>query len=167
MTMEKTHDYTSRIAWTGDRGEGTKHYRGYDRTWRIATPGKLLVECSNDPLLGGDRSKPNPEDLLLSSLAGCHMLWYLHLASDAGIVVRAYEDAPHGVGEVEPGGAGRFLRAVLRPTITVERGADLAKADALHYDVHRYCFIARSVNFPISYEASYLETDEARIQSAT
>jgi organic hydroperoxide reductase OsmC/OhrA len=49
------------------------------------------------------------------------------------------------------------VRATLRPRITVERGTDLAKADALHHDVHLYCFIARSVNFPISYEASYLE----------
>jgi organic hydroperoxide reductase OsmC/OhrA len=85
------------------------------------------------------------------------MLWYLHLASSAGIVVRAYEDAPVGVGETGARGEGRFLRAVLRPRITVERGADLAKADGLHHEVHHYCFIARSVNFPVTYEASYME----------
>ena len=67
--MAKLHDYTAQIVWTGDRGEGTRHYRGYDRTWRIATPGKPVIECSNDPLLGGDPARPNPEDLLLSSLA--------------------------------------------------------------------------------------------------
>src|SRR5215475_12440105 len=123
--MAKLHDYAAEIAWTGDRGEGTKRYRGYDRAWRIATSGKPAIECSNDPLLGGDAAKPNPEDLLLASLAGCHMLWYLHLASKAGIAVRAYEDTPAGVGETGPRGEGRFLRAVLRPKITVERGADL------------------------------------------
>lgn len=155
--MAGTHDFTASIAWTGDRGEGTRRYRGYDRTWRILTPGKPVVECSNDPLLGGDPAKPNPEDLLLSSLAACHMLWYLHLAANAGIVVRAYEDSPLGVGETGPRGEGRFLRVLLRPRITVERGADLAQADALHHEVHRYCFIARSVNFPIDFEASYLE----------
>ena len=155
--MAKLHDYTAEIVWTGDRGEGTRHYRGYDRTWRIATPGKPVIECSNDPLLGGDPARPNPEDLLLSSLAACHMLWYLHLASDAGIVVRAYEDSPLGVGETGPRGEGRFLHAVLRPRIAVQRGADLAKADALLHEVHHFCFIARSVNFPIAYEASYVE----------
>ena len=155
--MGNTHDYTARIAWTGDRGDGTRRYRGYDRTWLIATQGKPQIECSNDPLLGGDPAKPNPEDLLLASVAGCHMLWYLHLASNAGIVVKAYEDTPVGVGETGQRGEGRFLRAVLRPKITVERGADLVKADALHREVHNYCFIARSVNFPIAYEASYVE----------
>jgi organic hydroperoxide reductase OsmC/OhrA len=154
--MARTHGYTTQIFWTGDRGEGTRRSKGYDRTWRIATSGKLPIECSNDPLLGGDPTKPNPEDLLLSSLAACHMLWYLHLASDAGIVVRAYEDAPIGVGETGARGEGRFLSAVLRPRITVERGADLAKADSLHQEVHHFCFIARSVNFPLTYEASYV-----------
>jgi organic hydroperoxide reductase OsmC/OhrA len=155
--MAKTHDFTAQIVWTGDRGEGAKQYRGYDRTWRIATPGKSPIECSNDPILGGDPSKPNPEDLLLASLSACHMLWYLHLASEAGIVVRGYEDSPLGVGETGPRGEGRFVRAVLRPTIRVEHGADIAKAEALHTAVHAFCFIARSVNFPVSYEARYIE----------
>ena len=106
--MPKTHDFTAQIVWTGDRGEGTKHYRGYDRTWRIATPGKAPIECSNDPMLGGDPSKPNPEDLLIASLSACHMLWYLHLASNAGIVVKGYEDTPLGVGETGSRGEGRF-----------------------------------------------------------
>lgn len=155
--MSKTHEYTAAIAWTGDRGEGTKRYKSYDRSWRIETPGKLPIECSNDPLLGGDSLKPNPEDLLLASLGACHMLWYLHLASAAGIVVHAYQDSPLGVGETGPNGEGRFIRAVLRPKITVSRDADTTKADLLHHEVHRYCFIARSVNFPIAYEASYLQ----------
>ena len=155
--MAKVHDFTSAIVWTGNRGEGTKQYRGYDRTWRIATPGKLPIECSNDPMLGGDPSKPNPEDLLLASLASCHMLWYLHLACNAGIVVKGYEDTPLGVGETGSRGEGRFVRAVLRPRINVTRGADLIKADRLHHEVHQFCFIARSVNFPVNYEATYVE----------
>lgn len=157
--MSKEHEYTCRIDWTGNRGEGTKTYRGYDRTWDIRTPGKPVIHCSNDPLLGGDPALPNPEDLLLASLSACHMLWYLHLASKAGIVVKAYSDAPSAIGETSPNGAGRFLRATLRPRIQVARGADLAQADAIHHDIHQYCFIARSVNFPIACDATYEQTD--------
>ena len=151
------HDYTARIAWTGNRGEGTRTYRGYDRTWDIATPGKPVVACSNDPLLGGDPGLPNPEDILLASLSGCHMLWYLHLASAAGIIVAAYADDPLGVGESAPDGTGRFVRAVLRPTITMAVGTDLVAADAIHARIHAHCFIARSVNFPVEYAATYRE----------
>jgi organic hydroperoxide reductase OsmC/OhrA len=152
------HDFTSTILWTGNRGTGTASYRGYDRTWDIAVPGRALVHCSNDPLLGGDPALANPEDLLLSALSACHMLWYLHRASEAGIVVHGYRDAPVGHAESTPDGAGRFVGAVLRPVITLATDSDRAKADALHADIHRVCFIARSVNFPVTYEATYLDT---------
>jgi organic hydroperoxide reductase OsmC/OhrA len=155
--LAREHDYTAALEWTGNRGEGTSHYRAYDRTWSITTPGKMQIPCSNDPLLGGDPGKHNPEDLMLATLSACHMLWFLHLASNAGIIVTDYRDEPVGVGETGAAGEGRFLRATLRPAIRVPAGTDLSKADALHHEVHKYCFIARSVNFPVAYEASYIE----------
>ncbi|MEL7011848.1 MAG: OsmC family protein [Pseudomonadota bacterium] len=149
------HDFTARVVWTGNRGEGTAHYKAYDRTWHVETPGKPVIQCSNDPLLGGDPTRHNPEDMLISALSACHMLWYLHLASDAGIAVTAYRDDPVGHGESAPSGAGRFLAATLRPQITVPVGTDLSHADAIHHEIGKVCFIARSVTFPVSYEASY------------
>lgn len=83
------------------------------------------------------------------------MLWYLHLASSAGIVVTGYRDDPVGHGETLPNGAGRFLSAVLRPSISVLEGADLDIAAAIHQKVHDFCFIARAVNFPVSYEPTF------------
>lgn len=155
MSIVGEHEYTCRIAWTGNRGDGTRHYAGYDRSWDIVTPGKPVIHCSNDPLLGGNPALPNPEDLLLTALSSCHMLWYLHLASNARIVVLSYVDDPVAVGETLRNGASRFLRATLRPVIRVEAGADLARADAIHHEIGQYCFIARSINFPVAYEARY------------
>ncbi|MEM6577776.1 MAG: OsmC family protein [Pseudomonadota bacterium] len=149
------HPYPARIVWTGNRGTGTSDYHAYDRTWNIETPGKPVVECSNDPLLGGDPALHNPEDLLIAALSACHMLWYLHLASRASIPVLAYIDEPEGIGETEASGASRFVSATLRPAIEVPPGTDLEKADAIHHQIHKTCFIARSVNFPVSYEARY------------
>jgi len=151
-----SHDFTARIAWTGNRGAGTQSYRGYDRTWDLVTPDGVAVACSNDPRLGGDPALPNPEDLLLASLGACHMLWFLHLASVAGIVVTDYADDPLGVGESAADGTGRFIKAVLRPRITLAAGSDVAAADALHARVGAHCFIARSVAFPVEYAATYL-----------
>jgi organic hydroperoxide reductase OsmC/OhrA len=153
--MTKPHDFVSRIVWTGNRGEGTRHYKGYDRTWDIAIPGKDVIPCSNDPMLGGDSARMNPEDLLISALSACHMLWYLHLASNAGIVVTGYSDDPIGHGETLPNGAGRFLSATLRPKISVLAGTDLELAAALHRKVDAFCFIARSVNFPVRHEPTF------------
>ena len=150
--MTRQHDYTSRVIWTGNTGQGTASYRSYERTWDVAVPGKPVIHCSNDPLLGGDPGLMNPEDLLLSALSACHMLWYLHLASDAGISVLSYVDTPVGVGETASDGAGRFLSATLHPRITVAAGADLQRARDLHGEIHRTCFIARSVNFPVHHD---------------
>jgi len=150
-----SHDFTARIAWTGNRGEGTRRYLGYARTWDLVTPGGASLPCSNDPRLGGDPALSNPEDLLLASLATCHMLWFLHLASAAGIVVTGYADDPLGVGESAPDGTGRFVKTVLRPHITLAAGSDIAAADAIHARGRAHCFIARSVAFPVEYTATY------------
>ncbi len=157
----KQQSFNSRIVWTGNRGEGTRTYKSYDRTWEIQMPTKEPVRCSNDPELGGDPALHNPEDLLLSSLSACHMLWYLHLASNAKIEIVHYEDAPVADGETSSFGAGRFIHATLRPTAHVVAGADMAHARALHWEVPRYCYIARSVNFPVDYEPSFVEVARA------
>ena len=87
------------------------------------------------------------------------MLWYLHYASEAGIVVTSYSDNPVGVGEVGRGGAGRFVKATLRPHVTVTAGTDLAQAEAIHHRIHEVCFIARSVNFPLDYAPTFALAD--------
>ncbi|ASJ71161.1 OsmC family protein [Granulosicoccus antarcticus] len=153
--MPSQHDYTAQVSWTGNTGQGTRSYRAYERTWDITTPGKPIVHGSNDPLLGGDAGLHNPEDLLLASVSSCHMLWYLHLASTAGVVVLNYTDNPIGVGEVFSNGAGKFLSVTLHPDITLAQGTDQSRADAIHGQIHQYCFIARSLNFPVSIKASY------------
>lgn len=151
--MATVHHVSTR--WTGNRGTGTSAYRAYDRTWDLETPGKPVVHCSNDPHLGGDRTKYNPEDMLLAALSSCHMLWYLHLCADAGVVVTGYEDRAEGEMAMHRDGSGEFTRAVLRPVITLAGGADEAKAAALHGKAHEFCFIARSVNFPVACEPEF------------
>ena len=88
----------------------------------------------------------------MALLSACHKLWYLHLAADAGIIVTAYADRAEGVMEVRRDGVGRFKRVVLRPTVTVRAGSDLARARTLHKPAHEKCFIANSVNFPVECE---------------
>ena len=157
--MTHRHDFPARVVWTGNIGQGNRNYRGYHRTWTLATAGKPEVHCSNDPLLGGDPTLHNPEDILIAALASCHMLWFLHLASNAGVIVEAYEDNAVGIGESEPSGKGRFVEAILKPRITVAPGTDTQKADEIHHDIHNHCFIARSVNFPVRYEPEYIEAN--------
>ena len=145
----KIHQYTAQIRWTGNSGEGTSKYKSYQRTWEIVTPGKGPIACSNDPILGGDPTKHNPEDMLIAAVSSCHMLWYLHLCSVDGVIVNSYSDEPLALGELEASGAGRFKSITLRPKIEISTQSDMEKAHALHDQVHQYCFIARSINFPV------------------
>jgi organic hydroperoxide reductase OsmC/OhrA len=151
--MPRMHRYRTTIRWTGNSGTGTSSYRSYDRSYEIAaTEAKPPIPGSADPLFRGDKTRWNPEELLLASLSACHQLWYLHLCAVAGIVVTAYVDHAEGELREEADGSGRFHRVVLRPEITIAPGGDTAKALALHQDAHRFCFIANSVNFPVEHE---------------
>ena len=151
-TSMKTHAYTATLTWTGNTGTGTSHYRAYSRNHELSAPGKPVLPGSSDPAFRGDGARWNPEQLLVASLSSCHLLWYLHLAAEAGIVVSAYTDAASGTMLEEPDGAGQFTEAVLRPVVTIRATDDAAKAHALHQAAHAKCYIARSVNFPVRVE---------------
>ena len=152
MANEKRHTYTVRVRWTGNRGQGTSGYRSYDRAHEISAAGKPVLPCSSDPVFRGDRSRYNPEELLVASLSACHMLWYLHLCADAKIVVTDYMDDPSGTMVETAEGGGRFTEVVLRPAVTVRSGGDTGRAGELHQRAHHLCFIAGSVNFPVRCE---------------
>lgn len=152
----KAYDYETRVTWTGNTGEGTRCYESYGRDHEISQPGKPPVPGSADPDFRGDSRRYSPEDLLVASLSGCHMLWYLHLCADAGIVVSAYEDRASGRMTVD-GEGGRFQEAVLRPAVVVESGSDPDIALRLHEEAHRKCFIANSVNFSVRCEPTVRE----------
>jgi len=156
--MARTHDYALPLTWTGARNGPARDYASYDRTYPLAIAGKPTLEGSADPQFRGDPALHNPEDLLVGSLAGCHMLTYLALCVRAKIAVIAYEDAASGT-MMLTGGGGHFTEVVLRPRVTVAAGTDVNKALALHEAAHHDCFIAASVNFPVRHEAEVVAAE--------
>ncbi len=152
---EKRHGYGVRIVWTGNRGVGTRDYRAYGREHTITAADKPDIPGSSDPAFRGDAGRWNPEALMVASLSTCHQLWYLHLCSDAGVTIEAYEDEAEGVMVEDADGAGRFVGVTLRPKIRLAPGADVARAAALHPLAHEKCFIANSVNFPVAIEPTF------------
>lgn len=103
--MNKEHYYKLTVQWTGNTGNGTLNYRTYERSHVIVSDNKERIQASADPAFRGDKTKYNPEELLLASLSGCHMLWFLHLCADNGITVIDYIDNPTGImEETENGG---------------------------------------------------------------
>ena len=153
--MAKLHQYKAKLTWTGNNGNGTAGYKTYSRNHSISIEGKPEIAGSSDAAFRGDGSRHNPEDLLLSGLAACHMLWYLHLCADKGIVVTAYEDSPIGIMEENETG-GRFTEVTLNPVVTITDKTQTVLANELHKIAHQKCFISNSVNFPVRHNPTCL-----------
>ena len=157
--MEKQHLYELQITWTGNLGSGTSAYKAYSRNHRLTIAGKKEFVCSSDSPFMGDPALHNPEDFFLASLSSCHMLWYLHLCADAGIVVIAYQDQAKGTLTIDDQGKGRFTEIVLSPQIVVSDATMIHTAIALHQKANEFCFIANSCSIEISHHPHCTSAD--------
>lgn len=147
-----SHHYDVSVHWTGNRGSGTSGYRDFGRDHDVAADGTPTIAGSADPAFRGDPSRWNPEQLFTATLAQCHMLWYLHLAAQAGVVVSHYTDDAVGTMVTDPDGGGRFVEVLLRPRVTVSSADMLEPALLVHESAHEKCFLANSVSFPIRHD---------------
>lgn len=150
--MAQEYTYQVFVRWTGNTGKGTIDSRSFERSLLISAEGKISIQGSSDPSFRGDATMWNPEELLLSSLSTCHMLWYLGLCASQKIVVKEYTDEPTGEMTIDQSGKGAFKKVILRPKIVIEDPSHIEKARKVHEDAHSKCFIANSVNFVVEIE---------------
>jgi organic hydroperoxide reductase OsmC/OhrA len=152
---DRTHLFRVTTTWTGNAGEGTRAANAYDRAYTSAIAGKPTLYGSSGTAVRSDPSRHNPEDLLVASVSACHMLWYLAIAAKRKIVVTSYVDRAEGTMTEARNGSGRMTSVILAPRIVLAPGTDVTAADALHEEAHEMCYVAQSVNFPITVEAHY------------
>jgi organic hydroperoxide reductase OsmC/OhrA len=130
------------VAWTGGEGEDVQAHE--------VLLGAQSLASSSALELGGDDLKSNPEALLIGALASCHMLWFLALARKKGFEIASYEDDADGVLDGK-----RLTLATLRPRVRWAGEPPEPEAiEALHHRSHELCFIANSVDFPVTVEPS-------------
>lgn len=142
-------DYGATIRWR--RGDADFARNRYSRAHEWQFDGGVTVPASASPhivpLPLSVAEHVDPEEAYVASLSSCHMLFFLSLACEAGIVVEDYRD--EAVGTLEKGGDGRWVmsRVVLRPQASYAAGQapDRATVEALHHRAHEQCFIANSV----------------------
>jgi organic hydroperoxide reductase OsmC/OhrA len=151
------HRYKTFLHWSAGGGEGTKTYKSFARTHRITAKTKAGADKPAIVATSAFHSLDhyNPDEMLLASLSSCHMLWYLHLCSEAGVVVVDYRDEAELILRLDAKGEGKVESATLRPRVTITSG-DPELARALHKDAHKKCFVANSVNFPVGCEAEII-----------
>lgn len=150
--MNGIHHYALTVQWTGNNGTGTSGYTAYERSHTIVVDNKNEILGSSDPAFRGDKTKHNPEELLLASVSSCHMLWFLHVCSAAGVVVTDYIDHATGKMEETANGSGKFTAITLHPIVTVAATSMIEKVNELHKKANELCFIANSLNFTVSHQ---------------
>lgn len=146
--MKKEHHYKLTTQWNGNKGTGTSSVSAYDRSHTVTIGNKPQLELTTDNALYGDKSKLNPEDLLVAALSSCHMLSYLYLCAEEGIVITSYTDTATGIMEESISG-GHFTEVTLNPVFAVKEAAMTQRAIELHHKAHKICYIASSVNFKV------------------
>jgi organic hydroperoxide reductase OsmC/OhrA len=133
------HSYPLTLSWTGNTLDGS-----YNRKATLSNEGKVSIPVSSAPEYAGDPTRWNPEDLLGSALATCHMLTFLALCAKAKVEIRGYEDHAEAVLDTVDK-VTRITKVILHPVIRVSRGTSMAKVVDLFEKAHKYCFVANSV----------------------
>jgi len=154
--MNKEHHYALSIEWTGNLGTGTSDYRAYTRNHLISAENKPDIPGSSDPHFRGDKTRYNPEEMLVAALSTCHMLSYLHLCAVNKVIVLEYNDKATGTMMENPDGSGQLTETTLNPIVKVKDSSMNAKALELHEQAEKMCFIASSVNFPVHHKPTII-----------
>lgn len=138
-------------------GDGSFADGRYSRAHRLEFDGGAVVGGSSSPsvvpLPWSDPACIDPEEALVASASACHMLWFLHIARDAGFTVTRYRDEAEGVMGRNEAGRMSITRILLRPDIGFDgREPSAAELEDMHHKAHEACFIANTLNCPITVE---------------
>jgi len=145
--------YTAEIKW--QRGNQDFIGNQYSRKHTVRFDGGIEMPASSSPhvvpLPMSDAAAVDPEEMFVSSLASCHMLWFLSIAAKHQFCVDLYSDNARGVmGKNEHGRIAMTL-VTLTPEVTFS-GAHLPtfeQIEQMHHEAHEECFIANSVTAKI------------------
>ncbi len=129
-------------------------YEGYSREHGWTFAGGTTLRASSAPEYQGDASLVNPEEALAASLASCHLLTFLAIASRKRFVVDSYEDEAVAVMEKNAEGKMAVTRVTLRPRVRFggERQPSFEEIARMHESAHANCFIANSVRTEVTIE---------------
>ncbi len=148
--MNLTHQFKINLDWNLATNEINR--KRISRNHKISIEGKQSFDVSAAKVYKGDATLPNPEDLLLTSLASCHFMSFLYCCSINRIELLSYQDQAEAFLEVEPNGQGKIYKVILNPTFTISDETKINLALSLHQKANELCFIANSCNFPVIHQ---------------
>ncbi len=126
----------------------------YSREHAWTFDGGVTVAASPSPsVVPAPWSNPagvDPEEAYVASIASCHMLTFLWVASKKGFALASYRDEAVGVMTKNERGKAWVSKVTLSPKLEwIERVPSAEELAELHHAAHDDCFIANSVNTEI------------------
>lgn len=148
------HLFKVALSWSSKKEIDGMSNKRSSKNHTISIEGKPDINISAAKVFKGDPSLYNLEDLLLSSLASCHMMSYLYCCSQNGVSIVNYVDNAEAFLEVNEDGSGKIVKVILNPVVTVSHSDMIELALSLHKKANGLCFIANSCNFPVIHHPS-------------
>lgn len=148
-TLEAMSKHSATIRWKNHGPDFLRRQYSREHAWHF--DGGVVIPASPSPHIvpapWSNAMSVDPEEAFIASVASCHMLWFLHIACDAGFEPESYEDAAEGVMTKNEAGKLWISRVTLRPEI-LWKGSHAptnTEIDHLHHLAHEECFIANSI----------------------
>ena len=135
--------HAAAIEWS--RAPHAADPKTFSRNHIATLAGGQQVNISSSPEFLGDAQCADPEQMVVTALASCHMLFFLAIADLKGFPVAHYADTP--VGELGKTDKGMTLtRITLAPRVTfADKAPDADTFAKIHDSAHKRCFIANSL----------------------
>lgn len=127
----------------------------YSRNHSVALNGNQEVAVSASVEFKGDPDCADPEQMLISAVSSCHMLFFLAIAEMQGFQVESYQDDPKGYLERNDKKGMAITRIELSPRIAFggDKVPDQEAISKIHTKAHASCFIRNSVTADVTINA--------------
>ena len=145
-------EYKVDLKWVSESDDFS--YKNYSRTHEWKFGGGIANKASAAPEYLGKPEFVNPEEAFIASLASCHLLTFLAIASYKKFSIKSYED--HAVGTVGKNTDNKLavLKVILRPVVEFTGSLVPSEDDIkkMHEKAHVECFISNSVLTEVAVE---------------
>lgn len=147
-------EHRATIAWKRNGPSFLKGQYSREHTWSF--DGGVTVPASPSPAAvpapWANPAHVDPEEAFVASIASCHMLTFLWVASRQGFEVDSYDDAAVGVMTKNEQRVPWVSAVTLNPRIVYggDKRPSREEEAKLHHLAHEQCFIANSVKTAIS-----------------
>ena len=148
--------FDANIIWQRDGQPFTDNRYSRAHTWLFDGGARVCASSSplSVPLPMSDPAAVDPEEAFVAAVSSCHMLFFLSIALQRGLVVDSYRDAASGTLSYNSAGKLAMTAFALRPAVVfageLQPGADTISA--IHHAAHDRCYIANSITAVVSIE---------------